>query len=148
MRYGDVMAHAYLIAVFPDEPAATTARNLAEALPGARVARSFVVLRQGADFQIAGATVPERADAQAPLAAFGAIFRRLFSGTSSDDDVQAIDDAELLLADGQAAVVALVEGNVDAVEATLARAGGATRRASPATLDDEDTRRFLNASSL
>ena len=142
------MAQAYVTAIFPDEGSARAARAQAEQLLGVEIQRSYLIRRDGNDFVVDGGPAPHYSDAKQPHSALYKTFQRLWTGNSSEEDAQAVDDVELQLRGTQTALVMLAVEGADTLETALAAAGGATRTASPETLDAEDTRRFLGASSL
>jgi hypothetical protein len=147
------VAQTYVTVLFAREEQARDAQRDLEKLAGVRVHRAFLVRRDASGLHVEGRDEGEapRIDIRNPFPILRAVVSRLLRGAGREEDSVAVADAEEELSVGQAALVALIhedEHAAGALDDVMHAHGGTVTRTAPATLDSEDTQRFLFASSL
>jgi hypothetical protein len=141
------MPQCYITALFDGDSSANNAKAALTAIKGLTVERIFIVHRDERGFRVDGRYAGEPPREWYEL--LSTALARVLKGTSREEDSVAVSDAEEELAVGQAALIALIDESVPNIaDATIRSFGGVLIRASPKTVDAEDTERFFAASSM
>lgn len=145
------MQQTYVTILFSDAAHAADAKRALGSLAGVHVRRSFLVVRDAAGFHVDGRFAGElpKINNLHPFAVLRTVLARVTLGSSREEDGVAVEGAEEELAVGQAAVIALVdEHDGTAIDHAMPEFGGTVTRRAVATLDAEDTHRFLEATRI